>query len=87
VKVIKGSVLSNEMSLLQWSEDRRIEDPRYPNDACDAFLYAYREAQHWLSEKAKAKVEIGSREWYEKEEKAMIEEYEEEYNNPNDWWN
>jgi hypothetical protein len=36
-----------ELSILQWDEDRRKEDPRYENHLCDAGLYGYREAKHW----------------------------------------
>ena len=34
--------LIEEISSLPWNESRTREDPRYPNHACDALLYAWR---------------------------------------------
>jgi hypothetical protein len=39
--------LRDELSLLQWDEDRKKEDSRYENHLCDALLYAWRECGHW----------------------------------------
>ena len=45
--VRKDSPLADEWGILQWDEDRRTEDPRFPNDLSDASLYGWREARHW----------------------------------------
>jgi len=48
IHVIKGSRYERELELIQWDEDRKREDPRFPNDVADSGLYGFREAKHWL---------------------------------------
>lgn len=43
----RGSPYTLEMCRVQWDENRKKEDPRFPNDLSDAGLYGYREALHW----------------------------------------
>jgi hypothetical protein len=51
IRVRRGSALGAEMAENRWLEtslgtERRKEDPRTPNDLCDAGLYAFRFAEH-----------------------------------------
>ncbi len=48
LKVRRDSALAQQMMSLQWEHrgTRRVEDPRAPNDRCDAALYAWRTAGH-----------------------------------------
>ena len=55
---------------------------------CDAALYAYRYAYHYLAAPQEPIVQYGTREWYEKQEEKMLEEAEEEYERQQrgEWW-
>jgi len=61
VFVIRNGYVHNEMKILQWDEKRlnskntnknstnkKVEDDRFANDACDAALYSFMKAQHYL---------------------------------------
>ncbi len=55
IKVKESSIFAEESSLVQWDRDKsrpdkRVISDRYHSDFCDAFLYAYREARHFLYE-------------------------------------
>lgn len=68
IKIQKGSPLIGEMELLQYHESgRMLEDPAFENDACDAALYAWREAYHWINREREVIPEQGTTEWYERE--------------------
>lgn len=48
-KVQRDSPYAREMERLQWDPDHPgKEDPRFPNHYCDAGLYGWRKAYHWL---------------------------------------
>jgi hypothetical protein len=66
--------LVHEMKMLQWDPDRPgKEDERTANDICDAALYAWREAKHFLgSEKPDLPAE-GTREAHELEARRILE--------------
>lgn len=85
--------LIEEVALLQWKDhpddvldqdgrvkrnDRRIPDPRYADHVCDATLYAYREARHFLHENIENLPLEGSKEWWDKEEQRIEESLEAE---------
>lgn len=53
-----------------------VEQPGAPNDCCDAWLVAYREAYHYLHQEQPEEPKPGSREWFEREEQQMLEEIE-----------
>jgi hypothetical protein len=74
VFLLSESKLVEEMQTIQWDEFKRKEDPRYPNDAADAFLYGYREAKHWLYEKPLPKLNMSYNDWLSKEEQLMLDE-------------
>lgn len=42
--------LVGELTVLQWHESREQYDDRFADHCCDAFLYAYRECQHYIEE-------------------------------------
>lgn len=51
IRVRRGSVLADQLGSNRWLEtslgtERKKEDPRTPNDVCDAGLYAFRYANH-----------------------------------------
>lgn len=85
-KVLKGPCdpYINELKLLQWDEDGKVEDERYENDVCDSFLYAFREMKNWTHEPKVSVPEIHTEEylneWWEKESRLEKERQEKE------WW-
>jgi phage terminase large subunit len=73
VKIHSGCTnLINELMGLVWKTDGdkiiypKKEHPALPNHLCDAFLYAWRNGFHYMSQPAEKKLVVGSREWYEK---------------------
>lgn len=50
LKLPRNSPIIDEWMNIQWTEDGRKEDPRFPNDLSDAALYAWRECYHWTHE-------------------------------------
>lgn len=74
VKFRKGSPLANELAVLQWKE-KTLNSPRpkedkhnFPNDVCDAALYAWKELLTWAWEPLEISPSRGSRSFYKKEE-------------------
>lgn len=57
------SPLADEWSILQWDENKHKEDDRFPNHAADAFLYMWREAQHYRGKRKKPLPKQGTREY------------------------
>ena len=60
-----------EITALQWDEEkdgRFIEDPRFANHRCDAFLYAWRESCHYLEQTPITSPTHGSDAYYGAEE-------------------
>lgn len=89
LKIRHSSPLANEMQVLQWDADRpEKEDERTPNDLCDAALYAWREAKHYLGEDKRALPPIGTPEHWNRVAKALEEADMEEFegNKNKAWW-
>ncbi len=96
IKLMKGSVYAEEISGLardlDWPPEDKpdelpIEDYRCPNHCCDAGLYAYRAAWHFLHTEEKVKPKQGTEAWVLAEEKKLQEQAEEDANRPVDeWW-
>lgn len=63
--------LRDERSRLQWDEDRRKEDKRFPNHVCDADLYAWRECRQWMHAAETPKPRKGSSEYLQKQADEM----------------
>lgn len=63
--------LAEELVALKWREmregntHRRKEDPRLRNDCCDALLYAYRAARHYLYTEPRPQPAPGTAAWFE----------------------
>lgn len=70
----KRSRFAADCFLVEWDRDvvekYKIKDT-YHSDICDAVLYAFREAFHWLYEKPEVRVAIGSAAWLQEQEKEM----------------
>lgn len=68
-----------EITALQWDEEKEgrfIEDPRFANHRCDAFLYAWRESCHYLQKTPTPGPEINSDSWHREQEQRMRLEIE-----------
>lgn len=69
------SQFASDCMMVEW--DREAIVPKildsFHSDICDAVLYAFRESLHWLSEPDPIKPVIGGHEWYNKQEKDMLE--------------
>lgn len=57
--------LADQMTTLQWDEKHPglKENEEYPNDECDATLYAWRECRHHLNRRAPEPPKEGTPEW------------------------
>lgn len=80
LKLREGSPLDLEMRDLQWSKlttatGRLVEEPSLANHCCDAALYAHRHSYHHRYRPEPPAPEVGSREYWEREEQKMWEEY------------
>ncbi len=63
----------------------RYEDPTLPNDLCDAALYAYRKAKHYLGIQPTI-YKPGSDEFHNNYARELEEADAEALNNPQPWW-
>lgn len=71
-----------EITALQWDEEkdgRFIEDPRFANHRCDAFLYAWRESCHYLEQTPIQGPEHGSDAYFKAEEARLRQLVEEAF--------
>lgn len=69
------SRFATDCSLVEWDRDSdkpKVKDT-YHSDICDAVLYAFREAFHWLYEVPTEKIVPGSDRWKERQEIEMKE--------------
>lgn len=93
IKIDPRSELASEMARLVW--DRRLtvtgkkkEKPGLPNDICDAFLYAYREAKHWAGKEVPLELMpegMDPEEWKFRQEKKRLIELKERQNEQDSW--
>jgi hypothetical protein len=79
IHLLRGGITAAEVALLPWAPQRderarRDEDPEYANHLCDAHLYGWREAKHWLHEPPPVEPVKGSPEYWAREEKEMWDE-------------
>ena len=66
----------DELVLLEWDQNqmekgRFIENENNENHCCDAALYAWREALHYLHREQTPKPEFGSQDYFEALEREM----------------
>ncbi len=79
IDVGENRPLWEEMCALVWVTDGdkikypKKEHPALPNHLCDAFLYAWRCGWHYAAQPAKAKLVVGSREWFLKQSEDIWE--------------
>ena len=96
IKLIPGGQLAVEMAALpkdpDWPDPDKPEaspkeHPRYPNHCCDAGLYSWRAAYHFLYTPTE-KVEPGSKRYYENLEQVMTEQVitRSAKNGQRQWW-
>lgn len=84
--------LTNEMKALIWKSDGeslvipKREDPRLPNHLCDAFLYAWRNGFHYMSEPKTRTLAVGSREWYLKQSEDIWDREKEQLEQKDQGW-
>lgn len=85
VQLPRGSELVAQMRALQWDPNARglREKPGQPNDRCDAFLYAYLRAYHYVENEPEAPLVEGSNEWWE-QERLKVREAHEKAHSPKD---
>lgn len=83
------SRFATDCNLVEWDRDSerlKIKDT-YHSDICDATLYAFREAFHWLYEAPKKKIITGSEEWKQKQIEEMEKAAYDAAIPPEDIWN
>lgn len=68
--------LFEQMSTLRWHPEKigLLEQPGMPNDRCDAFLYSYRKAWHFLQKPLPPKPVHGSTEYFKRIEEEIREQ-------------
>jgi hypothetical protein len=79
IKLQSGSMYAQEIATLprdldvdpEKPEEAPAEDPRFPNHCCDAGLYAYRRAWHYLHREEVAKPVPGTEPWFKQEVQRM----------------
>ncbi len=88
-----GSPLADEMSSLptdpDWPDPEKpekppTEDPRFPNHCCDAGLYAYRAAWHYLHTTERTRPVEGTADYYQDLEARFERQLEQP--SERDWW-
>ncbi len=94
VKVQQGSPYALELAELPKAaepeddkpESAPKEDPRFANHCCDAGLYSYRGAMHFLHRDAPQKPRRGSPEWIAEQERSNIQRLESRRTKEGDCW-
>lgn len=94
IKCIEGSELAQDLAALPKDPDWEPEsgkppkeDPRFPNHVPDAGLYSWRWAYAFLAEKEDAAPPPpGSKEAIDAEEKALLEQLEQDPKDGRPWW-
>jgi len=93
VKIERSSPLAGEMVEHRWDyrSGKRVESSKTKNDACDAFVYAFRWCEHRRYRPKPIKTAQYSEEWYAELERAEIEAVEKRHTEVEDklnkdWW-
>lgn len=96
IKVQRGSPLEDELKTLPKdpdveSTDTPKEDPRFANHCCDASLYSWRFARHFLHQDEKPKARYGTPEHTQEVEDRYVEKlkrqsYDNEHGTGLQWW-
>jgi len=73
----KSSRFAEDCRLVEWDRDNQDPEAKlkikdaFHSDICDAVLYAFREALHWLYEAPKPEIKPYTDKWYQKEQDEM----------------
>lgn len=97
LRLRRGSPLYDEMSNLSWvvaPNGKRLENvargeasaKRYPNDCCDAALYAHREARHHRYKAVAPAPKYGTDQYWEKEAERLEREVLEDLEGDDAWF-
>ncbi len=90
VLVPRSFEVIGQMRALQWHAKRVgiAENPGQPNDRCDAFLYAYLRAYHYVEQIKDDAPEYGTDAWFELERQGIREAHEKrsKAKDPHDVW-
>jgi hypothetical protein len=100
--ILRGSEYSDELITNRWLEKsigthRRVEDPKTPNDLCDAALYAWRVCDHRRPQPPDRRTPPNTREWWNEQRRTSLEAAIREHNRrrapdedmsraDRDWW-
>lgn len=78
VKIPRDFPVVGQMRALQWAQKALgvKENQGQPNDRCDALLYAYLRAYHYVEQTPPEEPQVGSREYWEREQARVREEHE-----------
>jgi hypothetical protein len=88
ILVAEDNPVVKEWNTLIWDdESKKVEKPGLANDVSDATLYAWRESFYYSEEPVIQKPKFGSAEFFDAEEKRMLEESEKSVqSNSSSWW-
>ena len=88
-KAPKGSLFEEDCMLVTWDKDSIVRNPERPkisdayhSDICDAVLYAWREARHYLSSKPIEKPKEGTEEYMDNLEAEEADRMQRMMNDP-----
>jgi hypothetical protein len=91
----QGSVYAQEIAELpkdpDWPDPEKPEKPptedgRFANHCCDAGLYSFREAMHWLHQDEAPVIKKGTPGWFKQTEDATIRKLESKRSRDGDTW-
>lgn len=74
IKADTCGALIEELETVQWNDAGTDAAPGSQDHCCDATLYAWREAKHWLSTEKATPPQVGTPEYFEELRKKMYEE-------------
>lgn len=88
ILVAEDNPVVKEWNTLIWDDvSKKVEKPGLANDVSDATLYAWRESFYYSEEPVIQKPKFGSAEFFDAEEKRMLEESEKSVqSNSSSWW-
>ncbi len=88
VKVYDGCGVVSEWLTLPWDEERKHEDPGFPNHYSDAALYAWRDSKHFAGKLEQPALAANTPEWWAAKEQVAERQLAEQLNGSTgkSWW-
>ena len=87
ILVAEDNPIIKEWNTLIWDdESKKVEKPGLANDVSDATLYAWRESFYYAEQPIPQKPKFGSQEFFEQEERRMLEESMNQAQSQTSWW-